>query len=1032
MRRHPHRRPVPHRVHPAGAGRARRRAARRAARGGRASATTFHRRRAQRRRVRRAARARRARASRTRSSSCTAAARRCRRTSRATRTARRRTGSRSSTPAGADIEALVGDDVEVVNHNAPGRQYAVAGTADAIAALEARLGKRAVRVLPGIDVPFHSSVLRGAVDAFRAHLRGASTSTRASWRPLGAEPDAAGPFEPASRVDVRRPARAPARLAGALDRDPALVAARRAPADRGRARARGRADRPRADHAGRTRTRSCCTPSATATSCSTRDEEEASGGVRPGGGAHRGGHVRSPGRRRRGYARPARRCRRTRCVLVLALQARVRLDQLDPSETLDELFQGVSSRRNQVLIDLGREFGLSGAEGVQRHSIGELAKTLREQGAAYRFPGAYLREALAAGLTRAGVARADARLARPARPGLTEHVLARVALDTRPGPSARGGELARLRAGDGLLDRAVELTATDLGVAARPRRRADGGTGAHGRDEHALEDALLGSARALADGLGRPFADDGEPLTEPDPDARAPRAARRRARREAARDGDRPALRRPPPRPLHLRVGERPLGPRHRLPRRRSPAGSTRDAGRGGRPPRGPRRRAAGRRDRAWLAAAPRRAADAGDAAASRGDAARRRRAAAPPPPRRAGSAPLAAAPPRHARATAGPRCPLPCGRRADGRDRARRRRRSSATRRDPDAPARRRARTSPPTASRPRPTCADEIALVTGASPGSIAAELVQRLLRGGATVVATTSTDTPERRRFYRELYRTAAGPGARAARRARQPGVVRRHRRARRVAARSPAAAGSGRDDLRLDPFTPTLSRPFAALPTTGDAAEAGAGFETALRLQLLGVQRLDRARSPSTPLHGPAPALAQPRRVRRRRPVRRDQGRARGAAPPRAQRGRGARARGIIAPRIGWVRGHRADGRQRRDRAAGRGAPRRAHVRRRRDGLAARRRCSSRRTRRSSSTSAACRRSPTCAARSSRSPHELRERSARNARRHRLAADPAARRPTAGRGAARARHRHGADATRRDARREHGAARPRTSS
>ena len=136
---------------------------------------------------------------------------------------------------------------------------------------------------------------------------------------------------------------------------------------------------------------------------------------------------------------------------MLALQARVRLDQLDPAETLDELFQGVSSRRNQVLIDLGREFGLSGAEGVQRQTIGELVKTLREQGAAYRFPGAYLREALAAGLSRAGLARNDA-VARLASgwdlgPGLTEHVLARVALDTRPGPSARGGELARLRCG---------------------------------------------------------------------------------------------------------------------------------------------------------------------------------------------------------------------------------------------------------------------------------------------------------------------------------------------------------------------------------------------------------------------------------------------------------------------------------------------------------------------------------------------------------------------------------------------------------
>ena len=43
-------------------------------------------------------------------------------------------------------------------------------------------------------------------------------------------------------------------------------------------------------------------------------------------------------------------------------------------------------------------------------------------------------------------------------------MLARVALDTRPGPSARGGELARLPSGDGLLERAVELTATDLGL----------------------------------------------------------------------------------------------------------------------------------------------------------------------------------------------------------------------------------------------------------------------------------------------------------------------------------------------------------------------------------------------------------------------------------------------------------------------------------------------------------------------------------------------------------------------------------------
>ena len=55
------------------------------------------------------------------------------------------------------------------------------------------------------------------------------------------------------------------------------------------------------------------------------------------------------------------------------------------------------------------------------------------------------------------------------------------------------------------------------------------------------------------------------------------------------------------------------------------------------------------------------------------------------------------------------------------------------------------------------------------------------------------------------------------------------------------RSPGGGRQGRDDLRMDPLSPTLLAPFAAHPTTGDASEAGPAFEAALRLQLLGVQR-----------------------------------------------------------------------------------------------------------------------------------------------------------------------------------------------
>ncbi len=132
-------------------------------------------------------------------------------------------------------------------------------------------------------------------------------------------------------------------------------------------------------------------------------------------------------------------------------------------------------------------------------------------------------------------------------------------------------------------------------------------------------------------------------------------------------------------------------------------------------------------------------------------------------------------------------------------------------------------------------------MALVTGASPGSIAAEVVRHLLRGGATVVVATSTDTPGRRRWYRDLYRRAAGPGA-------ELHVVPAN-----LAAfadvdalvawlERPEVPQRGRPDLRLDTLVPTIVVPFAAVPTVGDLNQAGAAAEVAVRIQLLGLQRL----------------------------------------------------------------------------------------------------------------------------------------------------------------------------------------------
>ena len=71
----------------------------------------------------------------------------------------------------ADLVGVVarstGELLEVVNHNVPGRQYAVTGTDVAIAALGRRMK---VHVVPGIGIPFHSSAMAPAVPVFRAHL----------------------------------------------------------------------------------------------------------------------------------------------------------------------------------------------------------------------------------------------------------------------------------------------------------------------------------------------------------------------------------------------------------------------------------------------------------------------------------------------------------------------------------------------------------------------------------------------------------------------------------------------------------------------------------------------------------------------------------------------------------------------------------------------------------------------------------------------------------------------------------------------
>jgi len=151
----------------------------------------------------------------------------------------------------------------------------------------------------------------------------------------------------------------------------------------------------------------------------------------------------------------------------------------------------------------------------------------------------------------------------------------------------------------------------------------------------------------------------------------------------------------------------------------------------------------------------------------------------------------------------------------------------------------------------------ADEVAVVTGASEGSIAASVVADLLRGGATVVATTSSFGADKLAFFKKLYRSHARVGA-------MLWVVPSN-----MASYQDVDAlieWVGTEQTRsVGPTThvvkpalrPTLLFPFAAGRVLGDASDAGSRAEVEARILLWSVERLVGARwngvSETDPLH-----------------------------------------------------------------------------------------------------------------------------------------------------------------------------------
>ena len=471
-------------------------------------------------------------------------------------------------------------------------------------------------------------------------------------------------------------------------------------------------------------------------------------------------------------------------LALIALSAKMRIDQIEELDSIESITDGASSRRNQLLVDLGSELNLGAIDGAAESDLAGLRSQVTKLARTYKPYGPVLSDAINDQLRtvlgpsgkRPGAIAERVKKAWELGDGWAKHVTVEVALGTREGSSVRGGAMGDLHEGaladagsvDKVIDAAVASVAARRGVAvALPSAGGGGGATVDAAalseftDQITGHDGVLASAARLV--LGQ--------LGLDDPVSALP----------AATDAEL----------IDLVTAE--LGadwPRLVAPVFDAKKAVVFDD-----------RWASAREDlvKLWLT-------DDGDIDAEWLSLSERFEGAGHVVATQAtwwqGKS-LAAGRQIHASLY---------GRIAAGAE-------------NPD----------------PGPY-SSEVAVVTGASKGSIAASVVARLLDGGATVIATTSKLDEERLAFYRTLYRDHARYGAAL-------WVV-----AANMASYSDIDAlvewvgheqseSLGPQSIHIkDAQTPTLLFPFAAPRVVGDLSEAGSRSEMEMKVLLWAVQRL----------------------------------------------------------------------------------------------------------------------------------------------------------------------------------------------
>ncbi|MGZ8180059.1 fatty acid synthase subunit beta domain-containing protein [Williamsia sp. SKLECPSW1] len=754
----------------------------------------------------------------------------------------------------ADVSRSCGEFLEVVNLNQRGTQYAIAGTVRGLENLEAHIerkraevgGKRGFIVIPGIDVPFHSSVLRDGVPEFRARLQ--------ELLPAQLDPEVLiGRYIPNL---VPRPF--------TLDRDFVAEIADLVPSEP-LAEVLADYDAAAADRAGLARTilvellawqfaspvrwietqdllfsgretgglgiqrfvevgvATAPTLAGLATNTLKLDafagsavqvlnverdtqvvlaqdeapEEIDEAPVETESTESSSAPVAAPS----APAAPAQAAAGPRpdditfvpadaVRAVIALWTKMRPDQIGAADTIEALCDGVSSRRNQLLLDVGAELGLGAIDGAAEADMASLASTVDSLARGYKPFGSVLTDAVGDALRKVlgpinkRPAHIEDRVTSVWQlgPGWARHATVALALGTREGASVRGGDLGGLVDGplgsvdalDAAIDAAVTAVGAQRGVAvSKPAADSGGGATVDAAALGAFTEQITGRDGALASaartvlrklGLDEPTDD----ATDADADeARAARMLSDRVSAELGADWLRTVTPTFDPRTAVL-VDDRWATAREDLAR-------------------------------LWLAddhdldtdfdAVTRRFAGAGHTVAQQ--------------------------------ATWWQGKALHVG---DG-VRARVYAQIAHLAEDPTPGVH-----------------TGEVAVVTGASSGSIAAAVVGRLLAGGATVVATTSRLDGSRLAFFKELYRENARDGAALwVASANMYSYTDVDDLVEWIGSEQAETAG-GSTTVVKPALRPTLLFPFAAPRVAGDLSDAGPRAELEMKVLLWSVERL----------------------------------------------------------------------------------------------------------------------------------------------------------------------------------------------